>query len=248
MKIKKILSLIALSTLLLAGCKKDGGSSGNDDLFNEAGNISVGNDASGAMYSILSRTYIGTSGSDFDEDHVTTAWFGNATAPKDAGTVKSNNEELITMGAIGFEWYFSQNMDDIFTSGNDVEWTVGGNSTNGITGFSHLDANPFPTAITYNLPDKINVNNNFTLTHTNSGNSYAVLYRLMGYGGQVSKSVMGSSSSVTFTAGELQEVAGESGDPIGFLVMPVSIKSATYNGKKYYFVKQFQNLRETVSQ
>jgi len=32
------------------------------------------------------------------------------------------------------------------------------------------------------------------------------------------------------------------------MVMPVSIKASSVGGKKYYFVKQFQVLRETVTQ
>jgi hypothetical protein len=46
----------------------------------------------------------------------------------------------------------------------------------------------------------------------------------------------------------MQEVADGGGDAIAFSVMPVKITSATYNGKKYYFVKQYQSDRETVTQ
>lgn len=247
MKLTKILSALAIATLLFSSCKKDGDS--DDSIsFDDSGNVNVGADADGAMYSIVSRTFYDNSGSDYSEDHFATAWFGAATATVNAGVVKANEEELQSLGMGTYDWYFSTNFDEIFTSGNNVTWSATGNSANGVAAFSYVDNTPFPTGVSYTLPAAINVNNSFTLNHTSSGSADAVLYRLIGFDHQVSKSVIGTSTGVTFTSAELKSVAGPGGEPIGFMVMPVVVKTEIIGGKKYCFAKQYQNLRETVTQ
>lgn len=71
-----------------------------------------------------------------------------------------------------------------------------------------------------------------------------VIYTIQGNKSHKSKAVKDGGSSVTFTAAELTEVAYPS-DEIAVSIMPVIATPTTINGKKYYFVKQFQYLRGT---
>ncbi len=248
MRLTKIFALVAVIATLFTSCKKDdsGGGSGGFTV-DDNGNVNVGSDAAGAMYAIDIKTYDGISGTSFDEEEVVTAWFGNAMAPSDAGVVKANDYELTNFGGGGFVWYTGFGFPgEIFNNGNSINWDVAG--ATGITAFNHTDNTAFPGGGTFSLPASININTNFTLSHAATPGADAVVYSVIGFNGQKHKSVVGSSSSVTFTPAEMQEVCDGGGDPIGFMVMPVTVKSSSYNGKKYYFVKQSEVLRETVSQ
>lgn len=248
MKFLKPLLGLGMAALLFTGCKKDSDSD-NGLTIDDNGNVVVGADADGAMYSILSKLYDGTNGTTFDETHYAFAWYGSATSPVDAGVVKANDEELQNIGGGGFDWYMSFTFGpDIFTSGSNVTWNVAGNSTTGVSAFTHLDNMAFPTGSTFTLPASININSGYTLSHAATGDVDGIIYQAIGNNGEVTKSVVGANGSVSFSAAELNQVADGGGDPIGFMVMPVKISSASYNGKKYYFVKQYQVLRETVTQ
>ncbi len=248
MKFTKMLAGLAMATILFTGCSKDDPGPGGITI-DDNGNVNVGADADGAMYSIKIRMFDGISGTNSTETESVFAWYGNATAPKDAGVVTANDVELLNFGGAGMNWYTQAGfVGDIFTTGNTVTWDVAGNTTNGIAAFSYADANPFPPGGEFTLPTSININGNFTLNHTTTTGADAVIYQVAGNKSTVTKSVLGASSSVTFTAAEMNEAAYNGGDPIAFMVMPVSIKNSSIGGKKYYFVKQYEQLRETVTQ
>lgn len=245
MKFTKILAMLSMAAILFTGCKKDDAGS-NGFTLDDNGNVTVGPDADGAMYSIMIKTFNGTSGTTFDQSEYVTAWYGNAMSPVDAGVVKANDVELMNFGS-GFYWYTQFGFaGDIFTNGNNVTWNVGGAGP--VAAFTYLDANPFPGGATFSLPGTININNNFTLNHAATTGADAVIYQVIGNNGEVHKSVMGASSSVTFTSAEMKQVSDGGGDPIGFMVMPVSVRNSAINGKNYYFVKQYEVLRETITQ
>ena len=246
MKISKILTALGMAAILFTSCKKDGDSGDNAINVDDNGNVVVGADADGALYSVMSHTFIGTSGTSFDQADFTYAWFGSYTAPLDAGDVTSNDVDLMNVGGGAFNWYMGFGMGgDIFSNGNNVTWKATGGAS--VPAFTHVDNSPFPTGGTFVLPSSININNSFTLSHAGTAGE-GVVYQVLGNDGEVTKSAVGASNAVTFTSAEMKQVCNGGGDPIAFMVMPVSVKSSTVGGKKYYFVKQYQVLRETVTQ
>src|SRR5690606_9870507 len=96
------------------------------------------------------------------------------------------------------------------------------------------------------LPATVNINNPLTINFSPVTNVSGIVYTLKGNKGEKNKAVLNGASSVTFTSAELQEVAFTE-DAIGVGVMPVIYQPTTLNGKKIYFVKQFQYLRETTT-
>src|SRR5688572_25318587 len=145
MKFTKILFALVMGAIFFTSCSKDSDSD-NGLSIDENGNVIVSADADGAMYSIVSKLYDGTSGTTFDETHYAFAWYGNAAAPADARNVEANYEELQLIGGRGFNLYMAFTFcADIFTTGNNLTWNVTGNSGNGISAFTHVDNTAFPT-------------------------------------------------------------------------------------------------------
>jgi hypothetical protein len=144
-----------------------------------------------------------------------------------------------------YNQYFSSNTTNLFDATGLVKWDVEGNLATGIKEFIHNDEGAFPSGAEFTLPAQIDINADFTLTHSSAGNVSGIIYTATGKKGQLSKSVMGSGTSITFTAAELNQVA-LAGDGISISVMPIKITSAGYNGIKY-FVKQFLQERPTAT-
>lgn len=245
---KKILSALLISSVLLTSCKKDDAPA-TEPVFNvdANGNVSLANDAAGAMYAIYSKVYDDNDGAVFFEFQTLAAWYGDYVNTKDAGIVKSNSFELEKFPGSTYTWYFQVDATTAFDPANGiVAWDVQGNSVTGIAGFTHSDNVPFPSGGYYTLPASIDMSNSYTISHTAPGNVDGVVYSVIGNKGEFHKAIMGNSTSVTFTSAEMNEAAF-SNDAIGFSVMPVKVTTLNYNEKKYGFVKQFQQLRETIT-
>lgn len=246
MKLSKLCSLAALFVLLFAGCKKS-----SDDTpppappsVDPSGNLKVASDADGACYSIKMRVYYDNSGPDHDEIDAAYAWFGSQTAFKPAGTVSVNTYDLMNLGGINYYQYIG--FDQVFPS-NAAAWNVQGNTSAGVPGFTYTDNTPFASGGYFTLPASVNINNPLTINFTPISNVAGIVYTVQGNMGRKSKAVANGASSVTFTSAEMKEVAFAN-DAIAFHVMPVTFNLQTINGKKIYFVKQFQHSRETVTQ
>ncbi len=227
--------------VLAAGCKKDDSSNSNITV-DQNGNVTVNNDADGALYSAKVISYDDNSSSSNDESHFGYAWFGKPNAMVAGGAVNVNGVDLDLLSGINYYIYFG--FDQPFTT-NASNWTVEGNSANGITGFSHTDNSNFPQGGNFTLPSSININSNFTLNFTSTAGSYATVFSIEGNKGSKTKAIQGGSGTVSFSSEELKEVAFSS-DIIAFGITPVNITNGTViNGKKYYFVKQISYLRQT---
>ncbi len=244
MRSSRIFYLFSISILLLTSCKKDEPSEPVTTVtVNESGNVSVAADASGAFYSILVREHMEPAGSLYDDYEMAMAWLGSATDMKDAGTVTINANSLANIG-MGANFYVSEG--STLFNGNNTAWAVSGNAASGITGFNHADNTGFPAGGEFTLPPTIDITKTLTIAHTPT--TGIVVYVITGEKGTKTKIVQESASSVTFSPAEMAEVAIPN-DEITVGVMTVAISpAATYNGKKYYFVKQFQHLRYTETQ
>ena len=244
MKLSKMLLGLLLSGLFFTSCKKDDASNPAATVDSN-GNLSIDNAADGALYSVKELIYgDATSSNVVDESHSAFAWFGKQVPVtlKDAGKVTVNDVELDNIGG-SFAYYMYFGFDQIFPS-NASHWTVEGNSSNGVDGFDYTDNQAYPAGPYFTLPAKVNINSNFTITHTPINGVGGIVYTVIGSLGQKSKAVQNGASSVTFTPAEMKAVAYEH-DAIGFSIMPVVYTFQMINGKKYYFVKELQYARET---
>lgn len=248
MKLTKILTAFALTLIVFTSCKKDNGTEDTPGTVtvNPDGSLNL-SDADGALYAIQIRNYDTYNGTGYDASQMAYAWFGKFPTVVDAGIVKANSTELGNM----FNYYTEMALlsfgDTLFTGTNaNVVWNVQGKTTSGVPAFIHTDNSALPTSPAFTLPASININNSLTVSHTPVSANLGVLYTITGNKGDSTKFVASNSSSISFSSAELKAVA-YSNDQIGLSIMPVSYTTATYGGKKYYFVKQHQFTRETVT-
>ncbi len=243
MKITRFLCLMAFTAILFSSCNKEvvDNPSTNNLTVDANGNISVANDADGACYAIKSRVFDNNTGGSSSDFYTAFAWFGKPNAFVDGGTVTTNSFELSNIGGLNYYFYFG--IDDLFPT-NTAKWVVSGNTTSGVPGFTHVDDTPFSTGGDFTLPAKVNISNPLTINFTAVNNVTAIVYGIRGSKGAKNKAVANGASSVTFSVAELNEVALPN-DGIAVDIMPVVIVPKTLNGKKIYFVKQFQQARET---
>lgn len=248
MKTTKYLAIVALALTFLIGCKKNDTQTPDPTIsINADGSLNISN-ADGALYAIESKNFDTYNGATFDETQYAYAWFGKFPAVSNAGVVKVNNIEVDNFSNIYTSFAFLSTYDTLFKGANlTAAWSVAGNTTSGISAFTHTDNTALPTAPAFTLPASVNINNSLTVNHTATGGALGVLYTLSGSNGDTTKFVANTSSTVTFSSSEIKAVA-LAHDRVGLSVMPVTYSSATYGGKQYYFIKQHQYTRETVTQ
>ncbi len=239
--------LLALLTMVSA-CKKDDDTNNNNNNNNNSnplsqalgGSPSIPSGAAGALYAV--NNYVesddGFGGTQVDEIGTAYAWFDSYTTTTNAGIVSCNATELnSSFAGTSLPWYYTLGSFLDFSSTNTAEWSVAG--ANGVTGFTHTDNTAFPKC-NFSVPAVISRSSSLTITNTNVGTNDAVFYTLYTQGSQkINKAMPANSTSVTFTAAEIQSVAPVSGTQIGVQVMPVKLTQVTKNGKSYYFVKQW---------
>jgi hypothetical protein len=247
MKLKKIIGALALSLVILAGCKKDDVATPSDPVsINPDGTLNIA-DAAGAFYSIEIKNFDENTGPFFVESQMAFGWVGSYPNIVNAGVIKVNNYELDNYANYYMASSFLDFGDTLFNAGNGhATWSVEGSSSSGVTGFTHTDNAPLPAAPSFTLPAQININNSLTINHSTTGGTAGVLYTLSGANGDTTKYVANTSSSITFSSAEIRSVA-ESASEVGVSIMPVSYSMAAYGGKKYYFVKQHQYTRVTAT-
>ena len=248
MKTIKYLAIAALAVTFFAGCKKKDNQTSDPTIsINADGSLNISN-ADGALYAIESKNFDTYAGATFDETQYAYGWFGKFPAVADAGVVKVNNIVVDNYSNIYTTFASLSAYDTLFKGANlTASWSVAGNTASGIAAFTHTDNTALPTAPAFTLPASININNSLTVTHTATGGALGVLYTLSGNAGDTTKFVANSSSSVTFSSAEIKAVA-LAHDRVGLSIMPVTYSSASYGGKLYYFIKQHQYTRETVTQ
>ena len=247
MKNTNILAVLLSGLFLFSSCKKD-------DVQNQAATVKVNadgslnvSDADGAFYTVVTKDFDTNNSSTFEEIHMAWGWAGKFPAVVNAGIVKANNIEIDNYGNYYTSIAVLSFSDTLFKGANfNTVWSIQGNASSGITGFTHTDNTPLPAGPSFTLPAAININNNLTITHTATSGALGVLYTLSGDKGDTTKYVANTSSGITFTSAEVKAVA-LSNSGISMSVMPITYSSATYGGKKYYFVKQYQYGRQTAT-
>ena len=245
MKLLKLSFFLSLSLFMLASCQKDVDDNNNNNnnapTVDANGNLRVSSDADGACYAIKNRVYYDNNSSDYDEYQTAFSWFGSQTAFKPAGNVSLNTYDLMFLSGVNYYAYVGF---DTLVSANTAVWTVQGDAAAGVPGFTHTDNTAFNTGGSFVLPSSVNINNPLTVSFAPISNVVGVVYTVQGNIGQKSKAVANGASSVTFSSAELREVAYPQ-DAIAVHIMSVTYTEQNINGKKIYFVKQFQHSRET---
>lgn len=242
---------VFISCILFSSCQKEIEQDQNPTTpapvtVNADGSLNVA-DANGAFYTVLTKSFNTNNSTTYDEIHMAYAWAGKFPAVVNAGIIKANNIEVANMSNFYMTLSVLPFMDTLFKGTNyNTIWSVQGNTTSGVPPFSHTDNSIMPAGPAFTLPAGININNNLTVSHTSTGGALGVLYTLTGDNGDTTKFVAKTSSSITFTSSEVKSVA-ISNSAVVLSIMPIGYSTATYAGKKYYFVKQYQYVRETAT-
>lgn len=247
MKIKNILLSLLTGLIIFSGCKKDDVQNTDPTVKVNADGSLNASDADGAFYTVVMKEFDTNTSSSYEEIQMAYAWTGKFPAIVDAGIVKANNIPIDNLGNFYMSVAVLSFSDTLFKGpGYNTVWNVQGNPGAGVPAFTHTDNTALPAAPAFTLPAAVNINNNLTVNHTPTGGALGVLYTLTGDNGDTTKYVANSSSSVTFTSAEIKSVARSNGR-IVLAIMPITFNTATYGGKKYYFVKQYQYFRETAT-
>lgn len=249
MKTKNFLLTLLSGFILFSSCKKQDVQSTTTPpaiKVNADGSLNIA-DADGAFYTVVTKDFTTNNSTTFDESHMAYAWAGKFPAVVDAGIVKANNIVINKYGPYYMSLAVLQTGDTLFKGVNcNTVWNVQGNSSSGVAAFTYTDNTTMPAAPTFTLPASININNNLTISHASTGGTLGVLYMLSGDNGDTTKYIANTSSTVTFTSAEIKSVA-KSQSAISIAIMPVTYTTSTIGGKKYYFVKQNEYVRETAT-
>lgn len=247
MKTKNILGILLTGLVLFSSCKKE-------DVQNQAATVKVNadgslnaSDADGAFYTVVMKDFNTNNSSTYDEMHMAMAWTGKFPAVVDAGIVKANDIPIDNLGNFYMSIAFLSFSDTLFKGTNfNTVWNVQGKASSGVPAFSHTDNTALPAGPAFTLPAAININNSLTLSHTATGSALGVLYTLSGDYGDTTKYIANTSTGITFTSAEIKSVA-RSQSAVNISIMPIAYSTASYGGKKYYFVKQYQYNRQTAT-
>ena len=136
--------------------------------------------------------------------------------------------------------------DTLFPT-NSANWVISGDATAGVPGFTYNDNAAFASGGSFTLPASVNINAPLTVNFSPINNVAGVVFSVQGNITTKHKAVANGASSVTFSSAELKEVAFPA-DAVAVHIMSVAYTAQTINGKKIYFVKQYQHSRETLTQ
>lgn len=247
MKTKNILITLFAGLVLFSGCKKDDVQNPDPTVKVNADGSLNASDADGAFYTFVSKDFTTNSSSTYEEVHMAYAWTGKFPNIVDAGIVKANNIPIDNMSNLYMTLSLLSFGDTLFKGSNfNTVWSVQGNAATGVPAFTHTDVTALPAAPAFTLPAAININNNLTINHSSTGGVLGVLYTLTGDNGDTTKYVANTSNSITFTSAEIKSVA-ETNSAVSISIQPITYSTAMYGGKKYYFVKQYQYVRQTAT-
>lgn len=241
---KPFVSFLVIAGLLFnSSCNQDNNNNNNNNPESET--TLVPTDADGAFYAL--KTYgedpDGTTGTVYQA----MAWFDTYTATKHAGTVTVNGESLVdSLSGYPIAWYNYYGSDLDFSTISTASWSVSGSSV--VTSFNHTDNTNFPSA-TFTVPTSINTNNSYTVSLSNVSANNGIVVQITGANQQkVTKTLTGSTTSTTFSSQELKSVAPASSYPIAISATVINYTTATYNSKKYYFVKEYTVAKQSAAE
>lgn len=155
----------------------------------------------------------------------------------DAGVVAVEGAELDIMPNNSYTYTDFAKTSTIFEGiefVNPIQWTVSGNPP--VTSFAHGLTGNFPSTDTIKSPTTVTKSAGYTLKVASVSNADSVLFNIGGQQGiRVTKILPGNAKTCTFTAAELASLP----EGVGIVqVAPYRVTSATYSGRKNYFVRE----------
>ncbi|MEZ5047870.1 MAG: hypothetical protein R2831_12870 [Chitinophagaceae bacterium] len=192
----------------------------------------------GALIAVKSITKTTVAGFPIETEIGTgVAVFGNLSAQTytDAGTITLNSKSLSKQTNNSYTFIPSTTDPTGIDFSSGINWNVGGSSS--VTAFNY-NANSigFPTGDEIVGSNTISSNSSFTVsTATTISNSDSVYFQMAGTGGVVLKRMAGNTSSVTFSASELQSVGKGSAS---IVVAPFRYTQQTINGKAIWVINE----------
>ncbi len=226
---------LALSLALvfsLTSCDKD-----EDDVPNGNNNTQSENPQLGAgtLIAIKSETVQSTPMGDMTINMGTAvAVFGsdaNFSSFVDGGTVSVNGKNLSKAGNNAYTFTPSQTEPTGIEFGNDVSWSVSGNSGNDVPAFDHTMSEGFPSVGRVNVDDEVSKAESLTLPISGVSNADSLVVNV----NEVVKIVAAGVSSVNFSSDELSGISKGTGI---VSIAGVRYTSQSYGGKDFYFLTQ----------
>lgn len=236
---KVVLAFTALSIAMtsLNSCNKNS-STNTPTVSNDAPTVPVPSDAFAAFAAVMVSSTQTVAGITVPvQANTAAAWFGTATTHVDGGNVTCESTALTN---ISNNYIFKPTTAtasiDLTTP---IDWSVSGNSANGVAAFSKTDYGFFPTISDIANTGDVSTTTTFTLTASglNASGADSVIFNVAGPSGHVTKVRPAGTSACTFSAAEMGTVGTGSGI-IQIAPYSVSKDVTTTPGKTYYFVRE----------
>ncbi len=223
-------------SLSLTSCKKDdddgnGGNNNTDETTFQLG--------AGTLVAVKSQTVQNTAIGEMTIDIGTAvAVFGKDagwSAFVDGGTVSVNDKALEKFE--NNSYVFTPGIADPtgITFGSSVEWSVSGNSGNGVPAFDHTVSGGFPSVGNVSVEEPVSKADGVTIPITGVSNADSLYVNI----NEAFKVVASNATSANFSSADLSGVSTGTGI---ISIAAVRYTTANYGGKTFYF------LTETVKQ
>lgn len=188
---------------------------------------------------VATKTKTSVAGTTFTFGTAVAVFYGNPGDNQfiEAGTVKVEGVELDLMDNKSYAYTMAGKSSTIFPGieyTNPILWEVSGAGP--VTSFTHGLTGNFPSTDTITSSKTINKNSSYTLRVASVTNADSVLFNIGAENGtRVTKTLPGNAKTCTFTSAELSVLQGSVGIA---QVAPYRVTSATYSGRKNYFVRE----------
>lgn len=252
-RIKTITLTLFITSILFVSCKKDTTAPANTSPVPSAPTPSFGGDVKGALVSL--RTSFSYDPNKFASLPITVpvvdleaesgvAVFSNDLSTGnylDAGAVSVNTNNLPKLSnnsytKLAFDFVNSSFSLD-FDGGS--QWSVEGKGDVPAISYNHTQTFPNYTGRA-SMPETASTTSNLTVSLSGISNADSVYVLLVANNKEVLKRVGSSTSSVTFTAAEIQSVGTTGGNATAYLeVCPFRYTIQTISTKQYAFIKEY---------
>lgn len=230
-----LLMFICSMSLLVVSCKKENPEPDPETpapVSTPAGSTTpVPSNADGVMWAIRSTSTV--QGFSIEIGTAVGLFMNGTSDLVNVGTVSVNSQNLSMASTNAYTFAPSQTSPTGLDFSSGVNWSVSGGS--GHAAFTY-DASSlvFPSGSAITSSATVNKASGYTLTCSTVSGADSTLFMI----GNVSKTLVGSANSATFSASELSGLS--TGTSVAMIV-PYKLMQTTINGKNYYFGKERVN-------
>lgn len=234
---KNLFTLCLFFSFLLLSCKKPP-LNNNNNTFTAPNPTPNFGDEDGVMAAIVSLSYQSTPLGDIsvEADVAAASFFNTSTTFFNAGVVavNTNDLEINENNSYASISATTTNIDLDFSTSNGNTWNVEGSSD--VPSFNHTTTKVMPGDIKFSVEvDEHNTSNSFTLGIVSAPSTCdSILYLIATESKTISKIVSNNTTSVTFSAAEMNGLTG----PGVAQVAAYNFESSMISGKKIYFINE----------